>query len=158
MSGTTSSTSNASMRSDGVLLALHELRSRGVDDADEWVERLGEGVVLRTCHWWDKQRNAGAGLLAWKLRQGGVEDLPDLSSKQAELRRVYETFADPVGAVTEAHADLASRLERERGLRRSDCRGSLVVVERIYPLLTVECDGCGEIWAYTVNRPRGEER
>lgn len=127
----------------GALRAVHALQTRGIDDAELWVESLGDGVVLTTCQWWDKQRNAKAGLLVWKLRHGGVQEMVEPQSSGQRLRAAFANHVVryPLESVATSHLAL-QRLRSDLQLE-DPCEGGMVVVGVEYPALVLECDRCG---------------
>ena len=111
-------------------------------------------VLVRTCEWWDRQRNAKPGLLVWKIRQGGVTEEPRRTSKTSELRVVFDAFSrlHMEGAVLESHQALAARRWPDYW---ESCPGSIRVVECRWPVMELECDVCGFRACLTPRSMRG---
>lgn len=121
--------------------ALEMLRDRNVDRAEDLVDSTDPQAVIGTCEWWDRQDGAKPGLLVWKIRQGGVTDRPP-AGKAQKLREVFDRYvtAHPVDSRLCSHMALAARKWPGED---ETCPGQLMVVAAVYPVLEMQCDGCG---------------
>ncbi|MCI4360651.1 MAG: hypothetical protein L3J91_03025 [Thermoplasmata archaeon] len=131
------------MNNDKTLGALHALRDRGVDKAEELLELATPEQVAAVCRRWDSRSGVGPGLLAHWIRAGDFyEPEPEAKRSQDEIYRAKfdETLARlPVDGAVEAHRDLELRLWRTE----IDCDGMMIVAESTYPHLALVCDECG---------------
>lgn len=123
--------------------AVKALRARGVDTAEDLLEHATPEQILTACHRWDGRQGVGPGLLVSWIRAGQFEEpAPAGAPSKGEQRRArFDEYAArfPEGAVAEPHA----RLQARRWPEDDPCPGSMIVVDAIYPLLTMECDQCG---------------
>jgi hypothetical protein len=121
---------------------IRAMRARGIDNAEELLQYAPLEAIRATCEWWDSKPGVGAGLLAKKIRQGGVELPPQPAPGAVEerLRATHDEYAQrfPVGSIAEPHA----RLQERRGYDDKPCPGSIIVRSHDYPVWIVECDGC----------------
>jgi hypothetical protein len=129
--------------------ALREMRARGIDNASELLEYADPDKIIGACHWWDARKsrnNVGPGLLAQKIRAGGLDDQETAEfgvRRHGQLRR--ERFAEfaqrfPIGSVVDSHEEMQARLWADD---EGDCDGDMLVTEISYPVLALECDCCG---------------
>lgn len=125
--------------------AARAMKARGIDNPSELLEFATPEAIRGACEWWDRLRGVGPGLLAKKIRDGGIiqEEETPASVVEVRERERRERFAEhahrfPVGSVAEPHAVLQERCWPGDDM----CAGNLIVVEAIYPNLTAECDAC----------------
>lgn len=137
----TTTTSEVRLR-DARARAVQMMRERGVDDAESLLPHAEPQAIIRTCEWFDRQPNAKKGLLVWKVRDGGVplKDAP--VSRTQTLREVFDRYvtAHPVDSRLCSHMALAARKWPGED---ETCPGQLMVVAAVYPVLEMQCDGCG---------------
>jgi hypothetical protein len=130
--------------------AVRALRARGIDEAEKLLVFGTPAEILAACYRWDKRKGVGPGLLAKWIRDREFDDPePIVEGKQAQLAARFDDYARrlPVGARAEPHARLNSR--RYPDDPNDPCIGDLIVIESAYPVLTLECNMCGFITAYT---------
>lgn len=159
----------------GVTEALHAMRTRGIDNAEELLTFATPDEIVATCAWWDarkaERRDVHAGLLASKIRAGGIEPgavpEPAEDRKQALADWVHEHY--PIGAVVEPHQLMARRCNHVD----VKCGGDMVVLwtDGIYaevqnpddkavidivrvdrpdwPILNCQCSQCEFVAAYS---------
>jgi hypothetical protein len=149
--------------------AIRSMRARGIGNPSELLEHAGPAAILATCRWYDTLKGVGPGLLASKIRQGGVEVEDQEDTKAGRGRRNRERRAQfdeyvrrfPEGSIVESHARLE---ERPAAIFANDdhseprpytpppaadrCVGSIIVLAANYPLIEVRCDTCGYEAAY----------
>jgi hypothetical protein len=130
--------------------AVHALRARGIDNAEELLQYGTPAQILTACRRWDGRRGVGPGLLAGWVRTGQFAE-PEPQPKQSRdaiLRARFDDYAHrfPAGSTVEPHAQLQAR----RWPDDEPCPGRMVVYESLYPNITVECDRCGFVAAYPV--------
>lgn len=134
--------------------AVRALRARGVDQAEDMLQHGTPEQILAACHRWDARKGVGPGLLVRWIRAGEFEDPPSAPpiSKAQQQRDRFEQYTRrfPIGIVVEPHATLIAR--RWPGdLEYGDaCAGDMVVIEALFPLLSMECDRCGFVAAVGV--------
>lgn len=126
--------------------AREALRERGLDNPDTFLSSTTPDVVFRTCEWWDAKPDAKPGLLAWKLKAGGITEEPvpptPKVSKAQQMRQRFEQFVElhPVGSRMCSHRALADRKWPDD---QEACVGQLMVEAAFYPVLEMVCDACG---------------
>lgn len=144
--------------------AVQALCARGVSPVlAEELQGLGTpDQILAACRRWDDDEGVGAGALVYRIRAGDFaepepEPAPAPTNKAAQLRARSDAYARrfPVGAIAEPHRRMIERrwpddIARALELGHDVCDGDMIVVEAIYPLLTVECDRCDFEAAYPV--------
>lgn len=126
--------------------AISAMMQRGIDDPESLLEYAEPEAIVNACGWWDRKQGAKPGLLAWKIKQGGVQSnvtFTGVPSKRAQSRRIFEEFCakHPVGSRMGSHRAWDER--RWPGFP-SVCSGHLLVesIEDSMVLVMV-CDGCG---------------
>jgi hypothetical protein len=148
MSGTTADAAT--------IRAVSAMRTRGLDDVHRLLECASADRIMATCAWWDKQVAANPkvtkALLARRIMDGGIDPADYESSADryaAQLAR-FNDYAQrfPEGSVAESHARFQRRAGHLDGWAR--CDGRLVVFAAVFPHLSVECDGCGLVAAYSL--------
>lgn len=130
------------MNGDRTLEAVRALRDRGIDGAEDLLEYGTPEQILAVCRRWDSREGVGRGLLVSWIREGKFEPEPETKRDQDEIFRARfdETLARlPVDSAIEAHRDLELRLWHTE----IECAGTMIVVDSLYPNLTLICDECG---------------
>lgn len=122
--------------------AVKAMRARGIDNPEELLQYATLEAIRGACQWWDGKPGVGAGLLAKKIREGGIDPEPRPAPGSVEERQ-RATHADsarrfPVGSV-EPHA----RLQQRRWPDDEPCPGSMIVVTHDCPSWILECNRCG---------------
>lgn len=142
------------MNDNSTSTALTMLRDRGIDDAESFLNSTDPQTIIRTCKWFDREKNASKRLLAWKLKQGGVAEEDAPVNKQARMRDIFDRYLQqhPIGSRLCSHVQLSARKWPDD---KETCPGQMLVVEASYPVLEMECDVCGLDAALTPRAMRG---
>jgi hypothetical protein len=127
--------------------AVDALRERGVDNGEELLAYGNPDQILAACRRWDKREGVGPGLLASFIRNQDFPEEPKPSAPKLDDRHDrFAIYAEryPEGSIAEPHA----RLQERRWPEDERCGGDMIVVDAIYPLITVVCDRCDFEAAY----------
>lgn len=139
--------------------ALEAMRARGIGNGGELLAFAEPEAILVTCRWWDRQTGVGPGLLASKIRAGGIPDeektdpLSVADLRQRDQRKRFEVHASRLteGSSIETHAQLAQRVRAASAHEETDheCAGRMLVSYVGYPTIYGACDECGDEESYT---------
>jgi hypothetical protein len=159
--------------------AIRAMRARGIDNPEDLLEHADAAAILATCQWWDGRKGVGPGLLAKKIREGGVVAGPAAAAgplSLAEARLILSTAKRSKGRDGEWHLPKRSEkewrqlfdpfaerfppgsvtelhadlIERQHPEIAEPCDGHLVVAETIWPIIRAHCDECLKVFGYPV--------
>jgi hypothetical protein len=140
---------------DNELVAIRMMQDRGLDDARAFLLHAKATTIIETCKWWDAEKTAGRkiskGLLAWKIKQGGVVEVPARGLQSADRRRRFDIqkMKFPLGSSPESH----SELQEHKWPHERRCAGRMVVTDHPFPYMTTECSFCRFEAAYLLAKP-----